>query len=113
MDIETLTKKIFDECRKDGEPVTLEQAREMAELEIKAEKSIDHGVVMEKAKAKKRKPRKVDIPKQKLLNYFKEMLEEKGATDFHIQTETELSFYFEFDNYTIKLIRHRLPKKGE
>ena len=38
MDKEKLIQQIMKECEKDGEPVTKEEATEMAEMEIKAKK---------------------------------------------------------------------------
>ena len=35
-EIEALAKKIKRQCEEDGEPVTIEEAREMATLELKA-----------------------------------------------------------------------------
>ena len=40
--LEKLTQEIFNECKKDGEPVTMAEARQMAEMEIKA-KSVNLG----------------------------------------------------------------------
>jgi hypothetical protein len=54
--LEKLTKEIFDECQKDGEPVTMEWARQMAEMEIKA-KGVNLG-------AREKAPKSEDAPKK-------------------------------------------------
>lgn len=54
--LEKLTKEIFDECKKDGEPVTMEWARQMAEMEIKA-KGVNLG-------AREKAPKSEDTPKK-------------------------------------------------
>ena len=36
MTLEKLAKQIFDECAKEGEPITMEEAQEMAQMEINA-----------------------------------------------------------------------------
>ena len=40
MTVEKLAESIFNQCKKDGEPVTMAEAVEMAEMEIKANKNI-------------------------------------------------------------------------
>ena len=107
--IDTLAKKIFDECAKDGEPVTMEEAREMAEMEAKALNS-DHGTETEK-KSRKPKVRKIDEVKKKLLLNIEALLQEMGATETTLNNEVELSFTYEAENYSIRLIKHRATKK--
>ena len=107
MDIETLAKKIFNECEKEGEPVTMDEAREMAEMEIKA------GNVPHETKAgnkKGNKPRKVDEEKKHLLACIENLLKEMGATKTVINNEVELIFNYGTDNYSIRLIKHRKAK---
>ena len=53
-DIEKLAKKIFNECEKDGEPVTMAEAVEMAEMEIKSTKTTQK---VTNSVKKERKPR--------------------------------------------------------
>ena len=108
-EIESLAKKIMKMCADDGEPVSIEEAREMAELELKSRGLAR--TLSEDEKAKKPKARKVDITKGKLLNNIKELLEEMGATDLATETETALNFNYETENYTIRLVKHR-AKKG-
>ena len=80
MDKEKLINQIMADAEKDGEPVTREEAEEMAEMEIKA-----NGI----------KNYVQDKPKKK---------------DVQMITETELSFLFNSNSYSLKLIKHRPPK---
>lgn len=59
--LEKLTQEIFNECKKDGEPVTMTEARQMAEMEIKA-KSINLGA-REKAPKSENAPKKPHVVK--------------------------------------------------
>ena len=57
------------------------------------------------------KERKVDAEKGELLRKVKELVEEVGATETALKTETELSFALNGNRYTFKLTKHRPPKK--
>jgi transcription antitermination factor NusG len=68
----------------------------------------------EKADEKKvRKPRerKVDEEKGRLLRNIKGLLEGLGADITSVKTETEISFNFNGSQYSVKLTKHRPPKK--
>ena len=54
MTLEKLAKQIFDECAKEGEPITMEEAQEMAQMEINA-KGIKVGARATEPKAEKKK----------------------------------------------------------
>lgn len=79
------------------------------EMTAKAKKN---GVVEREIK-KKRPPRerKVDTEKGHILNCVKGLIEEIGGTDTSVKTETELSFVYNGNNYTLKLTKHRPPKE--
>ena len=64
--LEKLAKQIYDECLADKEPVTMEEATEMAKAEIGAD-SIKNYVDTEKTKnrATKGKPREVKVSDEK------------------------------------------------
>jgi len=57
------------------------------------------------------KERKVDETKGRLLKNVKDLVEDMGATETALETETELHFTFEGAKYTFKLTKHRPPKK--
>lgn len=109
MNKEKLIAQIMKECADDGEPVTKEEATEMAEMEIKANKN-RHYEKSDKPRKTATKERKVDSTKKRLLADCKVLLEGLGAIILDVKTETEISFSFENEEYSFKLVKHR-PKK--
>ena len=68
MTLEKLAQQIFDECAKEGEPITMEEAQEMAQMEINA-KDIKIGARATEPKAEKEKKQRiaqVSAEKQKI-----------------------------------------------
>jgi hypothetical protein len=110
MDKEKLIARIMKECEQDGEPVTREEAEEMAEMEIKAN-SIKRYETSDKPRKTAKKERKVDETKKHLLSCCKVLLEGLGAKTLGIKTETELIFTLENEEYSLKLIKHRKKDK--
>lgn len=108
---EKLIEKIMMECAADGEPVTREEAEEMAEMELKASGN-RHYEQSEKPRKTAKKERKVDETKKRLLADCRVLLEDLGAQTLSVKTETEISFLFDGGEYSLKLIKHR-PKKKE
>jgi len=108
---EQLVERIMRECEQDGEPVTREEAEEMAEMEIKAN-GIKRYEKSDKPRKQTKKERKVDETKGHLLACCKTLLEGLGASILSVKTETEISFTFGESQYTLKLIKHR-PKKRD
>lgn len=103
---EKLVKSIMADAEKDGEPVTQEEAEEMARMEM-GEKEIRRYEQKEPTKRKANKVRKVDEEKKRLLMDTKTLLEGLGANITEVQTETEIKFTFNGNNYTMKLTKHR------
>lgn len=64
----------------------------------------------EKNKTKKPKVRKVDEEKGYLLRTIDGLIKGLGAENTTLKTETELSFVYNGNNYTLKLTKHRPPK---
>lgn len=64
-----------------------------------------------KDRKKTEKVRKVDTEKGFLISEVKKLIEELGATDTAVKTETELGFEYGGNKYTFKLTKHRPPKK--
>lgn len=102
---EELAKQIMRECAEDGEPIEMADALEMAEMELKA-KDIKNYTQSTTEKVKKAKERKVDIDKLVILNALAEQLREIG---FEPKIEKEVAIHF--GEYSLKLTRHRPPKK--
>ena len=108
--IEKLVEQIMCECEQDGEPVTREEAEEMAEMEIKS-KEIKRYEQSDKPKEKKVKIRKVDEEKKYILECVEDLLKNIVKAEINVvKTETEISFNFNNNDYTIKLTKHRPPK---
>lgn len=106
---EKLITRIMKECEKDSEPVTREEAEKMAEMEMKAA-NIRHYEKSDKPRKPSTKERKVDKTKKRILNNCRALLEGMGATAVSEKTETEVTFTFEEEVYTLKLTKHRQPK---
>lgn len=107
MDVGKLAKQIFDEYAKDGEPVTMEEALEVAKMEIKAKSNGRHYEKSNKPVVKKAKPRKVDKAKKEIFEIIKTALEEAKIPVLTEKTETEVGFKYGEDSYTLKLTKHR------
>lgn len=58
MTLEKLAKQIFDECAKEGESITMEEAQEMARMELGA-KDFKVGARADKPKAEKEKKQRI------------------------------------------------------
>ena len=115
MTIEELTIKIMKECEADGEAVTKEEAEEMARMELKDKKNRRYET-SDTPKEKKTKERKVDGDKKRILTNIKTLIEgmQLNNNEYNnviIKTETELSFNYNNNSYTLKLIKHRPSKK--
>ena len=102
---EKLILQIMKECEADGEPITREEAEEMAEMEIKA-KGFKHYEQSEKLRKKPTRERKVDTDKLEILKRVKCLLEDYG---YEVELEKEVALHF--GEYTLKLTRHRPQKK--
>ena len=106
MDKEKLINQIMTEAEADGEPVTREEAEEMAEMEIKA-KGIKNYTQSEKPKKKKKAERKIDTEKADILNWLMRGLYEVGGISCTTENENKLHFVYNENDYTVNLIRHR------
>lgn len=106
---EKLVARIMHDCEKDGEPVTKEEAEQMAEMEMKAA-DIRHYEKSDKPRKPSTKERKIDEIKKRILTNCRILLEGMGAVIISTKTETEVTFTFEEEVYTLKLTKHRQPK---
>lgn len=109
-ELEKLTAEIMRECEKDGEPVTAQEAEEMARMEL-GEKTVKRYEKSDKPRKKVVKARKVDPTKKHLINCIRVLLEGLNADVVPLKNETDLHFTFEGDSYTVKLTKHRPPKQ--
>lgn len=114
--LEKLALKIFKECEADGEPVTKEEAMEMAEMEIKA-KGIKNYVKGAEAEKKPRKPREVKLDDEKvdfigcLKTLLRGMVLNGKISNVQIANpQKELTFNIGENEYSLSLIKHRKKK---
>ena len=90
----------------DQEDFIGEEGEEMT----KKAKEIKRYEKAEKPKGERKpKERKVDLDKKKLLELCEKALEDY-VFDLTVKTETEISFEFQNENYTLKLTKHRKKK---
>ena len=83
---------------------------EMAEMERKAKK-LKRYEKSDKPRKQSEKVRKVDETKKRFINCIRVLLEGLHAEVEPLKNESELHFTFEGEQYTVKLIKHRPPKK--
>lgn len=108
---EKLVARIMKECAAEGEPVTKEEAEQMAEWEMKSKAARENAKSDAQRKLSTRE-RKVDETKKRILNNCRVLLEGMGAVSVQMKTETEVSFTFEGEEYSLKLVKHR-KKEGD
>lgn len=108
-DFEKLVLSIMKEAEADGEPITREEAEEMAKMEIGA-KEIRRYEKAEEPKKERKIERKIDKEKKEILDCIRALIEGLGAVNVSTKTETEVSFEMNGNPYTVKLTKHRPPK---
>lgn len=108
-----LAQEIFAECEKEGEPVTMEEALEMAKMEMSAKEERRYEQSVTKERKPSTKVRKVDEEKLTILTALKETLTSMAGIEItECKTETEIHFSLNGEvEYTLKLVKHRPPKK--
>ena len=109
MDKEKLIIKIMKEFEADGEPITKEEAEEIADLEIKAKANGKRRYEQSKPKNKTVKDRKVDETKKHLFEIIIASLENE-VENGSLKNEVEYSFDYHNERYTLKLTKHRKAK---
>lgn len=110
--VEQLAEEIFKEFAKDGEPVTKEEAMEIAREELNA-KSVKHCVQSaEKTRASPKREQKIDADKVDVIRLLFSYLQTQA--DF-VETLTanpqrEITFKYKGGDYSLNLIKHRAKK---
>lgn len=84
---------------------------ELTPEQKKAVKKMSSTGTRKVSSTEKKKERKVDEVKKTILNCFRVYLEGKGAKVEPLKTEAEMHFSLDGEEYTVKLIKHRPPKK--
>lgn len=108
-EIDALALTIMEEFAKENDCVTLEEAQEMAQMELN-EKNNRRYEKSDAPRKKVVKERKVDEIKKRFINGFRVYLEGCGAEVAPLTNETDLHFSFEGASYSVKLTKHRPPK---
>ena len=113
MTLEKLAKQIFDECAKEGEPITMEEAQEMAQMEINA-KGIKIGARAAEPKAKKEKKQRiaqVSAEKMELFSLIWEGLSNFYGENAQISKQNkEISVQIGEKSFKIDIVEHRKAK---
>lgn len=110
---EKLIQAIIEMCKKNNEPVTREEAEEMAEMEIKANGLPTYTQSEVEKKSRKKREVKKDATKINFLHYLEEWLTNTSVSDIiMVNEQREISFKIENDTYSLVLTKHR-QKKGE
>lgn len=107
--IETLATEIMNEFAKDNDPITFEEACEMAKMELKEKANRRYEKADTPRKQTERK-RKIDEEKKGLIETLEESIRDASDTFPVIKNKSEFSFTHNGSSYTVKLIKHR-PKK--
>lgn len=112
MDKEKLIANIMAECAKDGEPITREEAEEMAEMEIKANGIKNYTQATVEKKPRKKREVKKDPTKVELVKNFANYLLTTSLNDVTIVNEQrEITFVLNNETYSIVLTKHRTKKE--
>lgn len=117
MDKEKLINQIMKECADDGEPVTREEAEEMAEMEIKSKKDCRRYEGDTKKRKTANRTKKVDEEKNQLMIAFSTAfldfpveLQAKIANVNLVNPEREITFTVGENEYSLTLTKHRKKK---
>lgn len=106
MTLEKLAKQIFKECEADGEPITMNEALEMAQMELGA-KEIKRYEQADTPKEKRKSTKKIDEEKKKIIEIVKKCLTDNGYDAIISIVDKTI----DFEDMTITLTRHR-KKRG-
>lgn len=110
---EKLIEKIMAECEADGEPITRQEAEEMADMEIKANGLKNYTQAEVEKKPKKKREVKKDATKIEIIKNIYNLLLTTDLSDVTIENEQrEITFTLNNENYSLVLTKHR-PKKKE
>lgn len=117
--IDALALEIFNEEKAEGMPVTMEEAQEMARMELGA-KEIKRYEKSNTPKKKVERKRKEDPAKREIISTLAKNLDRvclDDETSFHLvqsvvikNPEKEITFVFMGENYSVTLTKHRAPK---
>ena len=108
--IEQLAHEIFKECERDGEPVTIQEAEEMARMELGA-KGMSREATSTEPRKKSDKPRTVKISdtKKMLFELIADFLSEEYGYGSITRGKncSSIALNIEDTDFDIKIIQHR------
>lgn len=113
IDLDKLALEIFKECEKDGEPVTMEEALEMAKMEVGAREVKREATTTEKKKADApKKPRTVKVSDEKveLFNLIFAAVADKHPTAAITKENKNIEVKIGEKTFKIDLIEQRQKK---
>ena len=111
-DRDKLIKQIMRDAEKDGEPVTLAEAEEMADMEIKAKGIKRNERTIDPNAEKKKREVKLDETKVAFIKDLSDLLKETkmGMEVSIVNPQREVSFLINGESYSLTLIKHREKK---
>jgi len=104
--IEKLAEQIYKEAIADGEPMTREEALEVAIMETNAKQNNKNYTQSTVEKKPSTKERKIDEDKKFIIEQLKNIVDCFTETA-EVKNEAEINFSYCGNAYTIKLIKHR------
>lgn len=110
--LEELIKEIMREAEADGEPVTEEEAREMAEMEIKAKDVKLYAKSEKETQPRKPKEKKVDLQKQEIIKVIFQALEQSGYQVEIVNDQQKIGMTVNGNAYSVTLTKHGAKWKG-
>lgn len=114
---EKLIQSIMAEYEADGEPITRQEAEEVANMELGAKNIKRYEQTAEPKPKKERPPRKADLDKRTIIESIAKQLtrcvtKDVEPLDIEIKNpEREITFTFNNENYSITLTKHRKAKE--
>ena len=108
-DLNKLAEQIFKECKKDGEPISMEDALEMAKMEIGAKGLTNAGKSVDNPE-KPRKPKTVKISDEKK-ELFKRVLSIFDENAVVLKENKLIQVKIGEKIFKIDIIEQRPPKK--
>jgi len=111
MDKEKLILSIMKSAEADGEPISREEAEEMAEMEIKAKGITEYAQAKEKKPRKKREVKK-DAVKMELVAQLADFIQREIASHVEVTNDQRtIEFVVNGENYSVTLTKHRKAKE--
>ena len=107
MTVEELAKQLQKEYEEMGDPVTDEEALEIARMEMGAKEIKNYTQGLPEKKERKPREKKIDEDKKSIIELLAKALVESGYN----ATITNIDKTIDFDCYTVNLVKHRPPKK--